>query len=462
MKDDFHDDGTAPPRDEDETPAIYSVSHTDGRPILDRRTFLEIATVAAGVVSLPTGCATFVPPQEGGGVRAPIAHKESVTALAVNASGKLLASGDKGGTLRLWQLPEGSLLHSWSGDQTAITDIDFGGGDETLWALGSSGDLKRWQLPTGEPDKTWKPQPGIHAFAIPGSEDWSALAEGKTAQDAKLYVKKKTDEAGREFQGLDDRITALEAASDGRLLLAGGAGGNVSLWTVSDAAHVRTAQTGSAAISALCIAKEGELALTAHADESLRTWQLPDLSSLKTYQTTLGKPFSVAIRPQSDLFVAGCEKPELGLWMLKGSKTGPRLLKGHGATVRAMVITPDGSLLISGSDDKTIRIWSLPDGKFVRNLIDLEINYKHVEGVRYEGTDVYGRTTTYTLPCGSPIPAGSVCTCNCVPGSLTIPRNHKQTYSQGVCSCNTICTCNTVCTCQSVGTGQTVSYWYPN
>lgn len=51
--------------------------------------------------------------------------------------------------------------------------------------------------------------------------------------------------------------------------------------------------------------------------------------------------------------------------------------------------------------------------------------------------------TKYTLPCGSPLPAGAVCVCNCV----TAPT---------ACSCNSVCTCDSVCTC--VGN----HYWYPN
>ena len=68
----------------------------------------------------------------------------------------------------------------------------------------------------------------------------------------------------------------------------------------------------------------------------------------------------------------------------------PTLLKGHSAAVRDLAITPDGSLLVSGSEDETIRLWSLPDGKYLRNLTDLKINYKHVEGTAYEGKDIYG------------------------------------------------------------------------
>ncbi len=63
-----------------------------------------------------------------------------------------------------------------------------------------------------------------------------------------------------------------------------------------------------------------------------------------------------------------------------------------------------------------------------------------------------GTVTTYTLPCGSEIPAGAVCVCNCVAAPIfDVVR--------------TICTCNLVCTCDTVATGTTTytyTYWYPN
>ncbi|MHB0875952.1 MAG: hypothetical protein ACYC5O_07905 [Anaerolineae bacterium] len=54
---------------------------------------------------------------------------------------------------------------------------------------------------------------------------------------------------------------------------------------------------------------------------------------------------------------------------------------------------------------------------------------------------------TRWLPCGTPIPAGWVCVCNCVTACSC----------DGYCTCNQVCTCDSVCSC--VGAGH---YWYPN
>lgn len=58
-----------------------------------------------------------------------------------------------------------------------------------------------------------------------------------------------------------------------------------------------------------------------------------------------------------------------------------------------------------------------------------------------EGIEYTSKGTTYTLPCGSPIPAGAVCTCNCV----TVPAP---------CSCDSY----NPCSCNSFSS----HYWYPN
>jgi hypothetical protein len=70
------------------------------------------------------------------------------------------------------------------------------------------------------------------------------------------------------------------------------------------------------------------------------------------------------------------------------------------------------------------------------------------EGISYEYTDIYGHTSTYTLPCNSPIPEGAICVCNCVSlcscVSYVAPTCDCVAYSSEVCYCNL------------------VSYWYPN
>ncbi len=45
-----------------------------------------------------------------------------------------------------------------------------------------------------------------------------------------------------------------------------------------------------------------------------------------------------------------------------------RTLKGHGDGVRAVAVTPDGRRAVSGSDDRTLKVWDLEQGALLATL----------------------------------------------------------------------------------------------
>ena len=127
------------------------------------------------------------------------------------------------------------------------------------------------------------------------------------------------------------------------------------------------------------VSEDGSAALSASRDETTKLWSLPEGAEVKT---------------------------------LKGLK---------GRHIEALAVMPDGTLLASGSNDGTIKLWSLPEGGFASCLIDLAANESDVEGVTYRLEGESGELLEYTLPCGSPIPPGAVCVCNCVGGGYVPP-----------------------------------------
>ncbi len=63
---------------------------------------------------------------------------------------------------------------------------------------------------------------------------------------------------------------------------------------------------------------------------------------------------------------------------------------------------------------------------------------RHRRGrVAYTVNDkVTGQSTRFTQPCGSPVPVGAVCTCNCI-GAPVRTKPITRTW----CSCNKVCVC---------------------
>ena len=115
-------------------------------------------------------------------------------------------------------------------------------------------------------------------------------------------------------------------------------------------------------------------------------------------------------------------------------------IKAHNSFVLSISFNPDGKLLASGSNDKTIKLWEVPSGKLLSVFFDPKVTEENCKGVTFKYINEYGQVVTYTLPCGSPIPPGATCICNCIPGSLPRPTpSPGGTYQY--CTCVPVCVC---------------------
>ncbi|MFP6671454.1 MAG: hypothetical protein VB857_08575, partial [Pirellulaceae bacterium] len=67
---------------------------------------------------------------------------------------------------------------------------------------------------------------------------------------------------------------------------------------------------------------------------------------------------SVAFSPDGKRIVSGSSDKTLKVWDVEtGSEIGT--LKGHSYHVNSVAFSPDGKLVVSGSHDKTVKIWDI-------------------------------------------------------------------------------------------------------
>jgi len=76
---------------------------------------------------------------------------------------------------------------------------------------------------------------------------------------------------------------------------------------------------------------------------------------------------SVAFSPDGTRLVSGSWDHTLRLWDVKSGAL-IRVLKGHGDAVHTAVFSPDGRAIVSGSADKTVRLWNAGTGALVKEL----------------------------------------------------------------------------------------------
>jgi WD40 repeat protein len=154
-------------------------------------------------------------------------------------------------------------------------------------------------------------------------------------------------------------------------------------------------------------------------DGKVRLW------SGQVFSGHVGPVHALAFTPDGQTLVSGGRDGSVRLWSVADGQVRKIIDYAHsgnvGGTVRALAVSPDGKLLISAGEDRSVRLWSLPQGDMIACLMDLKASPGSVQGIEYAQQDEAGKTVSRTLPCGSPIRVGDVCTCNCVSVSWSPP-----------------------------------------
>jgi WD40 repeat protein/serine/threonine protein kinase len=245
----------------------------------------------------------------------PLPHPFTVRGIAFGPEGKLLATGDQGGTVYLWELPAGRLRGrplvqpakvialALSGDGKTLL-VGMEGGTVALWdvetatalvmrqahsggvlAVAFSPDGRRfltasndhtarvWATATGEPLTPPLPHQG-QVFAAAFRPDGKALL---TAGDDRMACvwDAQTGQLQGQVMREQDMIRAAAFSPDGRLLLVSCWGGAVRLWDETTRKPISALLPHANAPLALTLSNDGRHLLTAGKDRSAQCWDMP-------------------------------------------------------------------------------------------------------------------------------------------------------------------------------------------
>ena len=100
----------------------------------------------------------------------------------------------------------------------------------------------------------------------------------------------------------------------------------------------------------------------------MRLWNASTGEHLKTLTGHTETINSVCFSPDGTTVISGSNDKTVRLW---NASTGEHLktLTGHSESVRIVCFSPDGRTIASGSSDKTLRLWSTTTGKHLKTLI---------------------------------------------------------------------------------------------
>ena len=193
--------------------------------------------------------------------------------------------------------------------------------------------------------------------------------------------------------------SAVAFSPDDQLAATGNGDGTVFLWQVATRQMVRKFLGHKDTINALAFSPDGKTLLSGSLDQTIRTWDTASGKQLLTVESVnnFDRPFFApdgqtffTSRQQIDARTGAVILDQMPLLAqaispdgrtLAGSGVGNtavlvdlrtqqvvQTLNGHTASVAVSAFSPDGSLLVTGSRDNTVKLWDVASGRLLNTF----------------------------------------------------------------------------------------------
>jgi hypothetical protein len=165
------------------------------------------------------------------------------------------------------------------------------------------------------------------------------------------------------YEGHADWVTGVAAAPDGRVVTCS-KDGTIKLWR--DGACKRTIQAHTSKLNTVALLPGGARMVSVSTDDrKARLWTLDGALARRFKANAHGGVYCIAALPDGVHFVVGlCGlSGDIRLYHVDGTLV--HNFKGHASTVWALAVTRDGQHIISGSEDKHVKVWSVASKSLV-------------------------------------------------------------------------------------------------
>jgi WD40 repeat protein len=333
-------------------------------------------------------------------------HTEGVNAVAVTPDGARVVSGGQDGTVRVWDLATGRLERTLAGHTRGVRSVAVTPDGARIVSGGYDDAVRVWDLATGRLESTLRGHTDtVNAVAVtPDGTRVVSVGRDLTVRLWNLERLRPTTEG-------DDRpVSAVTITQDGARIIAAD-GSSARVRDLASGREERGLFKIDVSVFATAVSPDGARVASCGAINLVHVWDLASNRVERTLEGPKGQVRTVAFTPDGARIVTGhgadsalddtVDTATICVWDAASGRL-KRTLQGHSRRVWSLAVTPDGTRIVSGGGDGTLRIWDLAHGRLERTL-DVDIT----SDMRAKGEEWRAQVLTVAVtPDGSRIVSG--------------------------------------------------------
>jgi WD40 repeat protein len=288
--------------------------------------------------------------------------KVQVRAVATSPDGRWIGSGSLDGTLRIYDAASATLLRSWAGHTGEVTTIVFSPNSALIASSSVDKTIKLWSVSdgrlirtlTGHKDAVW---------SVAFHPDGSRIVSGSADRTVRIWSMA-SDSLPTTIPTFD--ISRVAVSPDGRNVLAlRRLDKAILLWDAQTKRYAGMLSSGTidespVQLRSFGLSQDGKTLIgPADSGSAIAIFDFPKRRLQGILPVLRGDNGigPLAISPDgSRIALGGTNSGSLSVWDVHKGKLLVTL-SGHTQGMRSLAWTPDGTRLVSSSNDGTVRVW---------------------------------------------------------------------------------------------------------
>ncbi|MEI6429154.1 MAG: WD40 repeat domain-containing serine/threonine-protein kinase [Pseudanabaena sp. ELA607] len=296
-----------------------------------------------------------------------VGHEGWVKAVGFFPNSYSFVSGSYDRTLRLWNVADPrafSTLSNHKGLISGIHSIGIHPSGNTFASGCVDKTIKLWNVRSGKPLQTLSGH-SDQVLSVAYEPLHGEILASASADKTIRFWDWRHSKVTKILTGHKDQVTTVAFHPQGALMASGSLDKTVIIWDVNTGKPLQVLRNHTDAVNGLAFSPNGEWLATASSDRTVILWDVKTGQPLRTLVAHSDRVTAVAFSPDSQILASGGADNMIYLWsaasrdaLNQSSSPQPlQKLAGHQAPVLSLSFSPRGSDLVSGSADKTLKIW---------------------------------------------------------------------------------------------------------